>query len=466
MAIPRGYVPNHKFWDRMGRVTPNVEWSESHRPHFESFPAPWLPVQRYEIEIEAWYVVSAGKVVAEDRNGNLVPAGLRKAFNKAQGTTVLTYTADDVADSVMDLTTGAAVAAAGSYTEAEVTEALRERGLIRPDERAMDFVSKPIGIASYNYFKAPGSDWYNPRNLTSHNFRPQALTAVTCDYAITLPVLPAVETTETMDGDLVNLAGSIDWSGDLGTRTGGWFGSTAINGLVKYASDVAAGADVVAYVFEKFPMAHVTAESRITASVAGLVKEKSSVTAISAAGDYFIDYDLGMLFVYEAGGDAIPSPWTTGATITYYHYEDEGTGSNTVTSFTCATGNLEYGDFLTYDENSNFVKAALDLANPEGYLADGSAVFTANTDPDYSGVDAVISHQLESAIDGHLFGIVGQIIGTTIFPKDYLGGVKTAFAGQTAANMRTPGSATGGRTDQLTYTNSAEKMIIVNLIFR
>ena len=50
MAIDRGYVPNHKFWDRMGRITPNVEWSEGHRPHAQLTAAPWLPVQRYEKE--------------------------------------------------------------------------------------------------------------------------------------------------------------------------------------------------------------------------------------------------------------------------------------------------------------------------------------------------------------------------------------------------------------------------------
>jgi hypothetical protein len=466
MAIPRGYVPNHKFWDRMGRITPNVEWSESHRPHFESFPAPWLPVQRYEKEIETYYTVSAGKVVGEDRVGNLVPAGLRKAFNKATTTTVLSYVAADAEEGVLDLTTGETVAAAVDYTEDEVTEALRERGLIRADERAMDFISKPVGIASYNYYKAPGSDWYNPRNLVQHNFRPQGLTAITCDYAITLPVLPMVETTEPMDGAFANLADSIDWTGALGTRTGGWFGSTAINGLVKYSSSVAAGADIVMYVFEKFPLAHITTDHPLTpdtTSAAGLVRHVSAVTKISAAGDYFVDYDLGLLFLYEAGGDAVPSPWTVGvSTVTYYHYEDIGTN---ISTYTCATGNLDFGDFLTYDENSNFVKAALDLANPEGYDAAG-AIFTADTDPDYSGTDATISHQLEQAIDNHLFGIVGQIIGLEKHPKGLLDRVYTAYKGQTAANMRTPGSATGGRTDQLTYSNSAERMIIVNLVLR
>lgn len=462
MSIPRGYVPNHKFWDLMGRVTPNVEWSESHRPSFEGVVAPWLPTLRYEVEYQYYITVSSGKIVGLDKKGDLVPAGLRKAWNKASGTTVLTYTATDVAQYVIDLTTGSLLTAAASYTEAELTAALKERGLIRPDERAMDYISKPIGIASYNYYKAAGTDHYNPATLFQHNFRPQHLVAITCDYVATYPVLPAVAAAETMDGALANAAGSIDWSS---TRTGGWFGSTAINGLVAYSGLVEDDADVVAYVFEKWPVAHITQDSPIEIDTGGLVNQVNTVGAVSGAGDYFIDYNLGMLFLYEAGGDAIPSPSTAASIISYYHYEDEGTSTNTVSSYACATGNLEYGDFLTYDENSNLVKATIDIANAEGYDA-SFALYS--TDPEYDTEtdNTVVSAQLEAAVSGYTTGIVGQIIGTTEFPKTLLDRVHSAYHGQTAAIMRTPGSATGGRTDQLTYANAAEKMIIVNLILR
>jgi len=460
MSIPRGYVPNHKIWDRMGRVTPIVEYSDSQRPHFESTPAPWLPVQRLEKEIEYYIVVSTGKVIAEDRDGYLVPAGLRKAFNKATGATVLTYTSVDVEENVVDLTTGELLTGAASYTEAEVTAALTERGLLRPGERAMDFISKPIGIASYNYYKAAGPDHWNPQTLYNHNFRPQALTAVTCDYVISVPVVPAVEATETMGGAIANLAGSINWGS---ARTGGWFGSTALHGLVGLASRVAAGDDVVGYVFEKFPMAHITDDSPITHSNNQLINKVSGISSLAASGDYFIDYDLGILFLFEADGNAIPTGWTVTDTITYYHYEDAA-GSSQVTTYMSATGNIEYGDFLTYDENSNLVKATLSISGAEGYDA-SNAPYSA--DPDYDTADDDdISLQLEQAINNHVFGVVGQVIGTNVYPKGSLEKVKTAYSGYSAANMRTPGSATGGRTDQLTYANAAEKMAIVNLILR
>lgn len=461
MSIDRGYVPNHKFWDRMGRITPNVEWSESHRPAFESFAAPWLPTTRYDKEYEYYVVVSSGKVVGEDGRGHIVPAGLRKAWNIASGANALSYTSIDAEENVVDLTTGELVTGAVTYTEAELTAALKERGLIRPSQRAMDFISKPIGISSYNYWKAAGPDHFNPATLYQNNFRPQALVAVTCDYVATYPLLPAVATDEVMAGAIVNLADSIDWST---TKASGWFGSTALNGLTAYAGSVAADADVVAYVFGKFPVAHITTESPIETDNEGLVNQVDSVGAVSAAGDYFIDYDLGMLFLYEAGGDAIPSPFLVTSKISYYHYEAEGTGTNVVSSYACATGNLNYGDFLTYDENSNLVAATLDIATAEGYDA-SFALYSA--DPAYATADdAVISAQIEAAVSGYTTGIVGQIIGVDEFPKDYLDRVKTAYDGQSAAIMRAPGSATGGRTDQLTYSNSAEKMIIVNLILR
>jgi hypothetical protein len=468
MSIARGYVADHKFWDRMGRITPNVEWSESHRPHFESMPAPWLPVQRKEEEIEYYIVVSSGKVIAEDRNGHLVPAGLRKSWNVSTVTTVLTYTATDVSEGVIDLTTGVAVTGATSYTETQLTSALRERGLIRHTERATDFISKPVGIASYNYYKAAGSDHYNPANLYQHNFRPQALAAITCDYVATYPVLPALATTETMANDRTGGADALMqnyFDGTTTPRVAGWFNSTQIHEVTRYASDVAAGDDIVGYMTVNYPLAYDTDESTYAGSVAGMVRQVSSITDISSAGDYFIDHEVGMIFFYEAGGDAIPSPWSTAATLTYYHYATAGTSTNTVSTYSCATGNLEYGDFLTYDSNSNLIKATLDISDAEGYDASESLY---STDPEYDSQtdNAIISLQLEKAIQNWMEGIVGQVIGTTIYPRDYLDRVHTAYYGQTAANMRTPGTATGGRSDQLTYSNSAERMVIVNLIFR
>ena len=203
-------------------------------------------------------------------------------------------------------------------------------------------------------------------------------------------------------------------------------------------------------------------DTLITHSNSQLLNRVDSVATISAAGDYFLDQELGLLFLYEAGGDAIPTGWAVSDTITYYHYQ--AVGGAQMTTFASATGLIDFGDFLTYDENSHLIKAELDIANAEGYNA-SFALYSA--DPDYSAAtDAAISLQLQQAIDNHLFGIVGQVIGVNEYPRAALERVKSAYNGYTNANMRTPGSATGGRSDQLTYSNASNKMLVVNLIFR
>lgn len=473
MAL-NGYTANHKIWDRMGRITPNVEWSESHRPHSEWMVASWLPVQRYDQEYEAWFTVSSGKIVALDRELNLVPAGLKKAFNVATSSTALSYSSSDVGIGVIDLVTGELVAAAVDYTEAQVTAALRERGLIKATERATDFISKPVGYASSNYYKASGTDTYNPANLFQHNFRPQALVSIGCDYVNTYPVLPAVTTAETVGSDLTGEADGLleDVFDGSEARASylGFYSATQIAEVTRYSS-VTSDSTVMALVLADSPMAVVTEDSPIATSVENcLVREVESIAAIAGAGDYFIDYEVGVILLYSADGETVPSPWVASSTtITYYNYA--AAGSN-VSTFACATGDLQAGDFVTYDSNSNLVKATLDIGTAEGYVtAAAGALYSSDPDYDDAGEDAAISAQIEKAIMGYTTGIVGQVIGVVNFgdgrfSKTYLDRVKTGYEGYSAANMQTPGSATGGRTDQLTYANGAERMVIVNMILR
>lgn len=476
MAIDRGYVANHKFYDEMGRITPNVEWSESVRPHFEAQVAPWLPVIRYEKEVEGWFVISSGKPVAVDRNKNLVPAGYKIRF--AVGTVVsLTYTADDYNARTIDLTTGVAYATNGTtnYSAAQVTAALQHRGLIRYTEYAVDFISKSTGTASYNYYQAAGSDVRNPATYTWHNYKPQELVSTLCDYVIVAPLLPAVATAEIMAND--NTGGAVGALTTNGLGTVGWYSSAQLHNFTRYAALVAAGDDVVGYVMGYYPVAHITAETPITVATAGtgdLVNLKSSISSVAAAGDYYIDYDAGVLFLYESGGNAIPTGWAATDTITYYHYESGvAAGAARTSSYFCATGDLKPGDFVTYNADSNLVPAVLDFSAAEGY-DDGGNAYAGYPDFDTDDDDD-ICRQLSLGIMGYQNGIIGQVIGEVQFPRDYLDRVRTAFpsgtspniyTGMTNAIMKTPGSATGGRTDQLTYANAAEKLLIVNLIHR
>lgn len=480
MTINRGYVPNHKFYDEMGRITPNVDWSESHRPHFEAQVAGWLPVVRYETELKAWFVASAGKVVSVDRAGDLCLAGYRKKwadYASDAGTVVLTYTADDVAAGTIDLATGVAVTAAGTRTEVVLTAALRERGLIESDERAMDFISNPIGYASYNYYQVAGTDARNPSTYTYHNFKPQELVAITCDYAIVAPLTPAVATAEVMLTDNTGGAANLLELMLIGTnpRAGEFFNATQIAAVIRYTGETLT--NVVCYSFGNTPVAGNTGSTPITSDATnGLVNEKTSISGLGADGDWFLDKEVGLLFLYEAGGNAIPSPFTAGvSTITYYHYASI---PSSVSTYFCAVGDIKKGDMLTYDANSNLVKADLDFSNAMGYDASGGTYY-GGADPEYDteANNAIISRQLEQGIMNYQNGIIGQVLNEIEYPRDYLDRVRTAFEGgvsspnaqtgmSATAVMQSPGSATGGRSDQLTYTNSANKVLIVNWIHR
>ncbi len=70
------YTPNHKAWDHVGNIIPDVENSEGDRPHLgdKARPASWLPVQFYDKHYENWNVVMPGKAVAYDPDGYLMPA--------------------------------------------------------------------------------------------------------------------------------------------------------------------------------------------------------------------------------------------------------------------------------------------------------------------------------------------------------------------------------------------------------
>lgn len=445
------YVPNRKTWDHQGSITPNFELSESIRPWGEFKPAAWLPVGRFDKQFEEYFVVSAGKVVAFDREGRLVPAGLKKVFDVATGGTVLTYTATDVTEGVIDLTTGATVASATSYTVDQVTTALRERGLIGPGEFAKHFISDPVGAAPFNYYKWCGGDGDNPRDLIRHNVAFQKVCSILCDYVVEVPLVPTVSTTETMSGAMH------DTEITYGTRN--WKSATALNATVRYQDLVAVGDNVVGFVLDHFPVAKNTRITPITDSASGLVTEVGSIAELSSAGQFYIDYEVGVLFLYESGGNAIPTPFTTSTTITYYHYDGSPA---TVSTYASALGDLKPGDFVTYDSNSNYVKATLDI----GTASDPGALGPYTADPDYgSGTDTAISLQVESAVLGYTNGIVGQVLQVLVHPRSLMDRVQTLDPNLGVVD-RMPGSATQGMPDTITFAGGSNKTVTINLMSR
>jgi hypothetical protein len=453
--MTRLYEATYKQWDHTGFVVPEIEHSESQYPAAELKPASWLPVVRYDKKVEEYTVIAAGKVVALDKQGYVVPAGLKLSFEAAGGSTILTYTANDVSEGTIDLTTGVSVTAATSYTQTEVTTALRARGLILATETARNFITDPIGYAKYSYWQWCGGDGWNPALFRKHNHSLQHQVAVGCDKVLEAPMVPAVETAETQGGGLAIADTAIAFG------TAGWKSSTGIAATTRYASLVSAGDNVVAMVLNRLPAAKITLNTPITDSASTLASmtEVTSIAAVTGADYFYIDYDAGVIFLYESGGNAIPSGFSVANTITYYQYETSATGTQDIVQ---VIGDVKVGDFLTFDSNSNFVKFAPTIAAASG----GSGGDAYSADPDYdTAADADISSQLESFVTDAQTRCIGQVLAIWEWPRSGLEKVMTQY--QTLTNYeRMPGTATTGLTDAQVQASAANHTAIINFLSR
>lgn len=458
MTDPRIYEANFKQWDHTGSIVPQVEHSESQYPSAELKPAPWLPVGSYDKKFEVYRVIAAGKPVALDGVGFAVPAGLKLAFETAGGSTILTYVAADATEGTTDLVTGETVTGATSYTQTEVTTALRARGLIRATEFARDFISNPIGYAPYSYLQWCGGDGFNPALYRQHNHNLQHGVACGTDKVLTIPIVPAQEATETM-GD-----GAIS-SSAITFGTSQWHDSAGIYATTRYASDVAIGDNVVAYVFGKTPVAKITQNTAITDSggILATWTEVDSIASVIALGTgyFYIDYDAGVMFIYAAlGGVSVPSSFTDGTTtITYYTYEDAATGN---ANYAMALGDLRPGDLVTFDSTSSYVKWTPDLGTASG----GASGAAYSADPDFSAAaDSAIAGQIEALVKDSSSRVVGQVLAIWTWPRSGLDRVMTQFRQLTAVEQM-PGTATAGMTDAIVLSGAANKVAIINFIKR
>jgi len=455
------YNASHKQYDHTSPVEPQVEHSGSDYPHAEFKPASWLPVVHFEKKFEAWRVIMPGQVVAVDREGRIVPAGLKTKFEAAAGTTVLTYTADDYNSGTVDLRTGVAYATNGTtnINQTTLTNALRARGLITGTETARDFVSWPIGYAPYSYYQWVGGDGWNPAFYKHHNFNLQHQVAVGTDKILILPHVPSAEATETM-GD-----GTIDNSAiTFGTTQ--FHSATGLNATTRYSNLVAVGDNVIGYVFAKYPVAKISPQTPITDSAGNLASmtEVGSIAEVAALGSgYFhIDYEAGVMFLYSSGGTAVPAGWVDGTTtINYYEYEDAGTSAARIAQ---VTGDVKVGDFLTFDDNSSYKALVVDIGTAFGGA--GGDAYAADPDYDNAGVtDADKSAQVEAAITQALHGAVGQVVAVVEFPRSGLEKVMSQYS-VFSVFERTAGTATLGRREALLWAGASNKMVVVNFFTR
>lgn len=234
------YTANHKKWDRTSPLQPNIEVSEGTRPAEQFKPASYLKLVRYDKYYENWFVVQAGKIVALDLAGDVVPAGLaaqatayQTAFETNTNTETVTgcmavaravsgldlYTADDVAQGVKNYV-GTTVVAGEPVVESffEITStSVAIRATTGSDAfgdsatlTLVNTISKPIGVAPYNYWTWAGGDGFNPAQFNFHNYNLQHQVAVLCDYYIELPV---VLDTDYANAPLTGIAAAVYTSG-------------------------------------------------------------------------------------------------------------------------------------------------------------------------------------------------------------------------------------------------------------
>jgi len=451
------YTGVHKVWDHVGNIIPDIEHCEGERGGFPFKPAPWLPVQFYDKYYENWYVIMPGKLLALDPYGYLMPAqyGLT-------GQTV-TYTQNDVDAGVIDIATGSPVTTPKTVTLSQltgthgagwtaanagvsVTSSFMGRQGVGFDDGTKKY---PFAVAFYGSLQWAGdaSEWddgFNPTAFREHNYNMQHAVSTLYDYVIKLPLIPGKVASESV---------SQVWNASAITfgTADGWRDRTHIQATGRYNASTGhypclSTYEVAALPLDNIRVAKNTPRTQITSTASGLlVTEMDSMAGIQQAGDYWVDYEVGVVFVYSAGGSTLP---VSGAsTIQYFHYN---VAPSVVSKFACVTATtteLKPGDFLKCDSNSNWVRG----------------------DP-----------ASDTAAD-----LVGQVMALdNRFPKDYLEYVRTAYnpalrtdasggmANGTASSASTnrgqldqmSGSATEGIPTLITYAGGANTLVYINLI--
>jgi len=396
------YTATHKVWDHVGNAIPPVELSEGDRPAINFRPASWLPTQFFDKFYEDYFVIMPGKGVALDNDGCLVPAGIGVA-----GATIV-YTATDVAEGVIDVTTGSAVTTAKTVTVSDIDGSTED--FMGRSGTAID-ISAFVGVCPYGYRQWAGDssaydDGTNPTAYRKYNYNMQHGVAIACDYLLELPLVPAQTSTESVTFTAP--------SAGVSTNTG----------------------DELA----NLPVAKNTMRTQITFADGGsghaaslFLVEKDAAADCLTLGDWHIDLDTGVISVYS--GTTTP----TGITVTYYNYASAPTGAN-VSKFACALGDLDPGDFVKFNVDSNYIVAT----------------------PATDGFDV----------------ICGQVLSISEYPRDALEKVKTAWSSALGTDAtgslpgydgqldQLPGTANGGVSAKIHYSGAANKVVTINLISR
>jgi hypothetical protein len=233
------YFGNLYGQDRVGQTTPDLESSEWLRPWLPvAYPAPYLPGLRQDQGHPklASIVIGAHQLVAQDKNGGLVPAGL---FSGTQATKanggqycVLVYQASD-GGFAFNPETSARVAAAGEFAVlAAPSDGVANDTVTLPNGTVLTITAphlafalacdlfatgkaRPIGCAVRNVYQYIGGvnvganpnasssatginytlDGVVPINFVVMNYMHEMGTAIQTQFALKLPWIGALPTT-------------------------------------------------------------------------------------------------------------------------------------------------------------------------------------------------------------------------------------------------------------------------------
>lgn len=461
MAIKRYTGTFRTRTDVMDNITPNnvvvTPTTGIAVPAGEFKPAAWLPVVWQGEASKDYFVLSSGKVVSFDATGRICPSAYKAIAAAATLTTdaLITYRASDVSAGTEDIRTGAAVTAAGDVSVLAAATAILSRGLILEGSLSYDsggtefsgsladcqivlaaFFSDPIGVCAYDVYHWAGDQFDEERGLNFNNYQKQHLVQFFTQVQMQAPVGGLGSTSA------VDLAGANPWTPATPAHGAQWpqadavgllyVTSTQLSGLARYADAtrpslyVQAGDAVVAYALqtdgEGAALAAHTERTPFADANSVLANEKKSIQALRAEGDYFIDSEYGLVFVFDAlDGDGSRTTPLAATSLSYYWYDT--TGAISSWKGIAAIGDFVPGDYVTYDAYSNFVPG---------------------TSADH----------------------IGRVLAVHRQPRGLLERVNTAWSGSSFdATAQMPGSATKGFTDLITLSEEtvADKVLILNV---
>ncbi len=428
MAVNRFSSSFKAKTDVFDQITPNTKYSSDHivTQAGEFRPAAWLPIVWVDAASDDAFVISSGKVVSMDTQGRIVPAGLRTRLLSGN----LVYAQRDVDNGVVDLTTGERLTTTQSYAVLDVAKALVERGLVlETDISAVTaaeviprFISPPVGINQSDVYVWAGD---TEADFKFTNYRKQHLVTFMTQVQMIVPhMVSANEASDSFDISTLESGGSESYVAGTFPEAGEYWDATNLASVNRYAAmDVVAATPVVALGLAHQPVARNTDRTPFGSDTAGvLVKERFSPTDIKNEGDWFLDADVGVLFLHS-------DTWATldaAAATVVFDYDYYGTSTAAGDRYVHLDGRADPGDKVTFDADSNLVVADL-----------SSALF---------------------------YNVLGTVHSILVEPKGLLDRVRTAwnFSG-VDKTFQMPGTATKGFSDLITLTDEtvADRLAIV-----